>query len=321
MRAYNAPTSAPKSEDRSVREKKIQVNAVKRVAIGATLGSAVGIAFLLGSSGTANADTTHVCIGGYGDNMSEGIAAAKAAQGFPCNVKVQWPASMGLPGEPTNVQGSLNVGVPNAVDAYDAARPGLVVLEGNSLGTIAAAQAGDYITRVRGGAVPDKPLQVITNGNPYGDSGIDNDPAIAGLGFDIAKPFLGLPQDVPQQGINRNDVNDIWGNSANQWPQTQIADVASVQWNHTDPDPRAPHDTYVTQGEDGPVINEVYGVGENPVSAAAARNGTPVPPPVDLFFDGFFPVNNPADPGVNANFAPAPLPVGDSFPAAGPVLP
>lgn len=295
---------------------------ITTIAFGALAAPAT---FAILAAATAHADT-HVCIGGYGDPTSQGLANAKAQQGDPCDVPIQWPASLGLPGEPTNMQGSLNVAVPAAVDAYYQAGGGdgaPVTIEGWSLGAPAASQAGDAIRIQNGGTIPTN-LQVVTDGNVYGASGMANDPGIAGLAFHVGSPFVGAPQSVPQMGKNLNDINDPWGDSANQWPQTQIADIASVQWNHYIPDPAAPHDTYVTHdpvtGAD--VQNEVYGVGENPVSAAAERNGTPVPPPVDGFFDGFFPVNNPADPGPNANFAPEPMPMGNAFPAAGgPVTP
>ena len=258
-----------------------------------------GLAAPIFYAGIANADT-HVCIGGYTDPTSQAMATMKAAQDDPCDVAVQWPAAVGLPGDPTNEQGSLDVGVPAAVDAYYQAGGAPVRIEGFSLGSIAAAQAGDAIRIQNGGVVP-RNLSVITEGNPYGDSGIVNDPGIAGLGFHIVGPFFGAPQDVPQMGTNRNNINDAWGDTANQVPQTQIADVATIPWNHDIPDPRSKHDTYVMQGANVPVTNEVYDIGDNPISAAAARNGTPVPPPIDAFFDVTFPVNNPANPGINSN--------------------
>lgn len=255
----------------------------------------VGFAVAVLCATPANADT-HVCVGGYRDPQSAMFSGAKAEQGYPCDVSLEWPAGMGLPGDSTNVQGSLDVGVPNAVDAYYRAGGGQgkkVVMEGHSLGDFVVSQAGDAIRIQNGGVIPPN-LHVITNGNAYGDSGIANDPGFGGQIFNVAAPFLGMPQDIPQMGVNRTGINDIWGNSADQWPQTQIAQVASVGQNHFPPNPVDKHETYITQGVAGPVVNEIYGVGENPVTAAANVNGTPIPPPVDAFFDGFFPVHDPA---------------------------
>jgi hypothetical protein len=289
-----------------------------KLSILSVLSGGMGLITALAVSGTASADT-HVCIGGYTDPSGAGISAAKAAQGDPCDKAVNWPASVGLPGEPTNVQGSLDVGVPEAVRHYyesGGAQGAPVTIEGSSLGAIAAAQAGDAIKIQNGGVNPPN-LTVVTNGNPYGDSGIANDPGIAGGVFHVAAPFVGAPQFVPQDSvdINRNDINDGWGDMANQVPQTQIADIATVQWNHTIPDPRAPHDTYV---DPNGTVNEVYAVGENPVSAAAARNGTPVDPAFDAGLDVTFPVNNPADdPFIKAvpPLGQEPAPIGEAFPA------
>lgn len=254
------------------------MNAVKRATAGTVLGGATVLAYLFLGIGSASADT-HVCIGGYADPTSQGLVNAKAEQGYPCDVPIQWPASIGLPGEPVNVQGSLDVAVPAAVDAYyrgGGVNGASVTIEGWSLGSIAAAQSGDAIRIQNGGVIPPN-LTVVTNGNPYGDSGIANDPGLAGLAFDVGAPIVGTPQDVPQMGINRNGVNDAWGNSANQSPVTQIVQIATVGSNHVIPDPAAPHDTYVTHdsvtGAD--VQNEIYGVTVFGVNNPAEKSAVP----------------------------------------------
>jgi hypothetical protein len=262
-----------------------------------TLGIGVTAGVILGAgAGTAHADV-HICVGGYTDPGSGYISDVKAAQGDPCNVPIQWPAQIGINGELLNTQGSLNIGVPNTVNAYDAAGNQPVRLEGFSLGSAVVAQAGDYIKWRNGGVLPGN-LQVITNGNPWGDSGIANDPGIAGWVFNVTAPFVAAPENIPQMGINRNNANDIWGNSANQLPQVQIAQVSTVGQNHTLPDPNTPHDTYISP--DG-VQNEVYGGSVNAISAA-----TPIPEPINTAFNVGFPTNNPATSPVPSFFGELP---------------
>lgn len=269
------------------------------VAVG---GLTAAVAALYGA-GAASADT-HVCIGGYTDPDSQILANVKEMYGDPCDVQIHWPAALGVPGvDATNTQGSLDVGVPATVQAYYDAGGGNgapVRLDGHSLGALVSEQAGDAIRIQNGGTIPPN-LTVIASGNVYGDSGLQHDPGVGGIVFDVAKPMFGMPQDIPQMGINRNDLFDIYGNGANQMPQTQIADASTIPWNHVAPDPNLPHETYFSDNDSDPatppVQNEIYNrTGEqNPISAAAAANGTPVDPATDAFLDVTFPVNNPAE--------------------------
>jgi hypothetical protein len=266
---------------------------MKSIKFGIVLLPAVA-ACAIGLASHASADA-HVCISGAGDTTSEGLANEKAAQGDPCDVPIQWPADV------AHVQSSLDVAVPAAVKAYyDAggAQGTKVTVEGWSLGSIAASQTGDAIRVQNGGKVPEN-LTVITNGNPYGDSGMANDNGVAGVIYKVAAPFVGAPETVPQMGINRNNRFDPWGNTAGQPPQSQIAQIGAVGQNHMIPDPRTKHDSYVTHDPvtDSDVRNEVYNpTGEqNPISAAADTAGTPVDPASSAFLDVTFPVSNPAD--------------------------
>jgi hypothetical protein len=126
-----------------------------------------------------------------------------------------------------------------------------------------------------------------------------NDVGVAGGIYKVAAPFAGAPETVPQMGINRNNRFDPWGNIAGQPPQSQIAQISAVGQNHMIPDPRTKHDTYVTHDPvtNSDVQNEIYNpTGENnPISAAADTNGTPVDPAATAFFDVTFPVSNPAN--------------------------
>lgn len=213
---------------------------------------------VLFAASPANADV-HVCIGGYQDGSGAAMAAAKAAQGYPCDEVVQYSAHVGLPGETPAYQ-SIAEGAAGAQAAVDRHPGQKIVVEGWSLGAVAANDYGNKATDFGAKPLPSN-VQLIQDDNAYASTGAMNDPwAPPVLAF--VGPIMGVPpaDTIPPvpNSIHRYDVRSGWGNLATE-PNDLVSDIvqlATIGQYHRLVDPQDRHDTFV--GGDG-VINEVYG--------------------------------------------------------------
>lgn len=219
-----------------------------------TLLSTAGAGAAIGLASSASADT-HVCIGGYQDGSGQAMAAAKAAQGQPCDEVVQYSAHVGLPGE---IPAYLSIaeaaaGAQAAVDRH----PGdHVVVEGWSLGAVGAADFGNKA--LVDGKLPSN-VELIQDDNAYASTGALNHP-LAPIPMAFVGPIMGVPapEDIPPVpgSVHRYNVDSAWGNLPPDNIVQDIVQLSTIPINHTLVDPHAPHETFV--GEDG-VVNEVYG--------------------------------------------------------------
>lgn len=229
------------------------MNAFKRAAAGILLGLGVGLACLAFGSGTASADV-HVCIPGYTDGTGAAMAAAKAAQGYPCDEVVQYSAQVGLPGEEPAYQ-SIAEGAAGAQAAVDRHPGQKVVVEGWSLGAVAANDYGNKA--LVNGALPSN-VQLIQDDNAYASTGALNHPLAPPVMLFVG-PIMGMPpaDSIPPvpNSIHRYNSESGWGNLDPNNIVHDIVQLATIPQNHVLVDPNAPHDTFV--GPDR-VINEVY---------------------------------------------------------------
>lgn len=219
-----------------------------------TLLAAAGTGAAIGLASTASADT-HVCIGGYQDGSGQAMAAAKAAQGYPCDEVVQYSATVGLPGEVPAYESIAEAaaGAQAAVDRHPGEK---VVVEGWSLGAVGAADFGNKA--LVDGKLPSN-VELIQDDNAYASTGAMNNP-LAPPVLAVVGPFMGVPPadaipPVPNS-IHRYVTDSGWGNLDPNNPVQDIVQLSTIGINHQLVDPQAPHETFV--GEDG-VINEVYG--------------------------------------------------------------
>lgn len=259
----------------------------RKAIIAALFGLLAGLAMLLFNSGTAHADV-HICIPGYTDDSGAGVAALKAAQGYPCDEVVQYSADLGLPGEvPAYL--SIAEGAANTQAAVDRHPGEKKVVEGWSEGAIVANDYGNKTTDFGAKSLPSD-VELIQDDNAYASTGALNHP-LAPLVTGIVGPFIGLPptDSIPPvpNSIHRYNEGSAWGNLAPQGFDipTDIAMLASIPATHELNDPRDLHLSFDTP--DG-VHNEVFNFGTNPVSQAI-----PVDlPVVDQFFDAAFDPTN-----------------------------
>lgn len=213
----------------------------------------IGFAVALLCASPANADV-HVCIGGYTDGTGASMAAAKAAQGYPCDEVVQYSAQVGLPGEVPAYQ-SIAEGAAGAQAAVDRHPGEKVVVEGWSLGAVAANDYGNKA--LVNGALPSN-VELIQDDNAWASTGAMNHPLAPPVMLFVG-PIMGIPpaESIPPvpNSIHRYDAQSAWGNLDPNNIVTDIVQFATIPQNHVLVDPNAPHETFM--GDDG-VINERY---------------------------------------------------------------
>lgn len=232
-----------------------------KVLVIALFGFLAGLATLF--AGNASADV-HICIPGYTDGTGAGMAAAKAAQGYPCDEIVQYSAQVGLPGEVPAYQ-SIGEGAAGAQAAVDRHPGELKVVEGWSLGAVAANDYGNKTTDFGAKPLPSD-VQLILDDNAYASTGALNHP-LAPLVLPFIGPIMGVPpaESIPPvpNSIHRYKVGSGWGNLASE-PNDILHDgiqLIEIPKEHVLVDPNWKHTNFDTP--DG-VHNEVYG--EDPLA-------------------------------------------------------
>jgi hypothetical protein len=224
-----------------------------------------GAAIALMGAGFANA-TTDIYVGGNGDTNAQGVVDTKIANGdydFNANnIQVNYSASI-APLGPVPMGESVEEGALNTLAAVEAnmGDPNITV-EGFSLGAIVVDRTGNMLAE-KYGSVPGN-VTLVTDGNADSTLGLFQNPLIET--FAPITDAFGIVTNInPEPGtINRTDVGDVWGNSAN-------ADIGGVINNalnmsgHRIPDEQEAHVSYV---DENGVNQEVYGDVSNFVQPA-----------------------------------------------------